>query len=49
MSKPQGLMRLEGLGELIRIFHLSGYRTRELLVYSPVPEPLRYRVQPRSK
>jgi hypothetical protein len=32
MSKSQGLVRLEGLGKLIKIIHLIGSRTRDLPV-----------------
>jgi hypothetical protein len=34
LSKPQGLARPEGLGKLIKIIHLIGYRTRDLLMYN---------------
>jgi hypothetical protein len=32
LSKPQGLVRPEGLGKLINIIHLIGSRTRDLPV-----------------
>jgi hypothetical protein len=32
LSKPQGLVRPEGLGKLIKIVHLIGSRTRDLPV-----------------
>jgi hypothetical protein len=43
LSKPQGLVRPEGLGKLLKI-HFIGSRTCDLPVCSIVPQPLRYRV-----
>jgi hypothetical protein len=37
LSKPQGLMRPEGLGNLIKIIHLIGSRTRDLPVCNIAP------------
>jgi hypothetical protein len=31
---PKGLVRLEGFGESIKVIHLIGYRTRDLLACS---------------
>jgi hypothetical protein len=42
LSKPQGLVRPEGLGKFK--IHLFGYQTRDVPVCSLVPYPLRYRV-----
>jgi hypothetical protein len=38
LSKPQGLVRPEGLGKLITIFHLIGSRTRDLPTCSIAPQ-----------
>jgi hypothetical protein len=43
-SKPQGVVRLKGVSKLIKIIRFIGYRTRDLLPCSVVPQPLRYRV-----
>jgi hypothetical protein len=46
LSKPQGLVLLEGLGTL-KIFNgLIGTRSRGLSAFSIVPQPLRCRVPP---
>jgi hypothetical protein len=37
MSKPQGLLRPEGLGKLIKIIHLIGSRTGDLPVCNIAP------------
>jgi hypothetical protein len=37
LSKLQGLVRLEGLGKLIKIFPLIGSRTRDLPVCNIAP------------
>jgi hypothetical protein len=37
LSKPQDLVRPEGLGNLIKIIHLIGSRTRDLTVGSMAP------------
>jgi hypothetical protein len=37
LSKPQGLVRPEGLGNLIKIIHLIGSRTRDLPVCNIAP------------
>jgi hypothetical protein len=37
LSKPQGLVRLEGLGKLIKIIHLIGSRTCDLPVCNIAP------------
>jgi hypothetical protein len=37
-SKPQGVMRLEGLGKL-KEFNLMGFRARDLLACCIVPQP----------
>jgi hypothetical protein len=42
LSKPQGLVRLEGLRKLIKIIHLTGPRTRDLPACSIVPVHLRF-------
>jgi hypothetical protein len=39
LSKPEGLVRPEELGTLIRLVHLIGYRTHDLLTRSSVPLP----------
>jgi hypothetical protein len=44
LSKPQGVVRPEGLGKFKN--HLIGYRTRDFPVCSILPYPLRYRVPP---
>jgi hypothetical protein len=44
LSKPQGLVRPEGLGKSKEFIHLVGSRTRDLPACSLVPYPLRYRV-----
>jgi hypothetical protein len=44
LSKPQGLVRPEGLGKLIKFNYLMGSRTRDLPGCSTVPQPLRYPV-----
>jgi hypothetical protein len=45
MSKPQGLVRPEGLRKLIKIIHLIGSQTRNLPAYSKVPLTLTCNVQ----
>jgi hypothetical protein len=40
MSKPQGLVRPEGLAKLKKFVHLIGSRTRDLPAYSLVPQPV---------
>jgi hypothetical protein len=45
LSKPQSLMRPEGLGKLIKNFHLIESRARDFPAYSIMPQPLRYSVQ----
>jgi hypothetical protein len=37
LSKPQGLVRPEGLSKLIKIIHLIGSRTRDLPVCNIAP------------
>jgi hypothetical protein len=45
LSKPQGLVRLESCSKLKKkSIHLIGYRPRDLLACSIVPQPLRYLV-----
>jgi hypothetical protein len=44
MSKPQGLVRPEGLGKLIKIINLIGSRTHDLPACSIMPHPLSYRI-----
>jgi hypothetical protein len=44
LSKPQGLVRLEGLRKLKEFIRLVRSRTRGLPAYSIAPQPLRYRV-----
>jgi hypothetical protein len=46
LSKPQGLVRPEGLGKLKKFIHLIGTRTRDFLAYSIVPQPLRCPMPP---
>jgi hypothetical protein len=46
LSKPQGLVRPEGLGTLIKTIRLIESRTLDLPACSLVPQPLRYRVPP---
>jgi hypothetical protein len=42
----EGLLRLEGLGKLIKSIHLNASRTRDLPVCSVMHRSLRYRVTP---
>jgi hypothetical protein len=42
MSEPQGLVRLEGLGELQKCSDLIGKRTRDLPACSIAPQPILY-------
>jgi hypothetical protein len=44
LSKPQNLVRLEGLSKLKKCIHLIGSRTLGLLAWSTVPQALRYLV-----
>jgi hypothetical protein len=45
LSKPQGLVRLEGLGKLKeKNIHLIGFRNRNLPAFSIVSQQLRYLV-----
>jgi hypothetical protein len=44
LSKPQGLLRLEGLGKLKKCNELIGSGTRDLPACSVVPQPLSYRM-----
>jgi hypothetical protein len=37
VSKPQGLVRPEGFGKLIKIIHLIGSRTRDLPICKIAP------------
>jgi hypothetical protein len=46
LSKPQGLVRPEGLGNLKKFSDLVGSRTRNLPACSIVSQPLRYCVPP---
>jgi hypothetical protein len=45
LSKPQGLLRLKGLGKFIKLIYVIGSRSRDL----PVLQPLCYRVHSRHK
>jgi hypothetical protein len=42
LTKLQGLVRPEGIGELIKFNYVIGYRTRDLLVCSLVPGSLKW-------
>jgi hypothetical protein len=42
LSKPQGLVRLEGLGKFKIFSYLIGSRNRKLPDYRTLPQPLRY-------
>jgi hypothetical protein len=44
LNKPQGQMRLEGLGKLNKSDDIIGSQTRDLPACSIVHQPLRYRV-----
>jgi hypothetical protein len=44
LSKPQGLVRMEGLGKLITISDLIERRDRDLPDCSALPQPLRHGV-----
>jgi hypothetical protein len=44
LSKPHGLVSLEGLGKLKKFIHLIGSPTGDLPACSIVPQRLRYRV-----
>jgi hypothetical protein len=48
LSKPQGLVLLEGLGKLKKLNCLIGSRTHYLPSCSIVPQPLRYRLPHRT-
>jgi hypothetical protein len=39
LSKPQGLVQLEGIGKLKMFNELTGTRTRDLPAHSTVPQP----------
>jgi hypothetical protein len=42
VSKPQGLVRPEGLGKFKTFIYIIGCRIDDLLAFSIVPQPLRY-------
>jgi hypothetical protein len=44
LSKPQGIVRLEGLGKFKKFNDSIRNRTRDLPVRSTAPQPLHYRV-----
>jgi hypothetical protein len=48
LSRSNFILRLEGLCNSEKYIHLIGFRIRDFLACSVVPEPLRYRVPPRE-